>query len=104
MRRRRQLLRALCLSTVVAAALAGCAPGLAANPRYATDSGAQPQGVPETTPNKPAGPPAIDVPKNELSWRDCTSKTFSTAAIAPIPGVTLECANYDADLDTISGA
>jgi pimeloyl-ACP methyl ester carboxylesterase len=104
MRRRRHLLRALCLSTVVAAALAGCAPGLAANPRFATDSGAQPQGVPETTPNKPSGPPPIDKPKNELSWRDCTSKTFSTAATAPIPGVTLECASYDADLDSISGA
>jgi pimeloyl-ACP methyl ester carboxylesterase len=104
MRRRRHLLRALCLSTVVSAALAGCAPGLAANPRYATDSGAQPQGVPETTPNKPAGPPPIAVPKNELSWRDCTSTTFNAAATPPIPGVTLECASYDADLDTISGA
>jgi pimeloyl-ACP methyl ester carboxylesterase len=104
MRRRHQLFRALCLSTVVVAALAGCAPGLAANPRYATDSGAQPQGVPETTPNKPPGPPPMEAPKNELSWQDCTSKAFSTAAVAPVPGVTLECASYDADLDSISGA
>jgi pimeloyl-ACP methyl ester carboxylesterase len=104
MRRRRQLLRALCLSTVVSAVLAGCAPGLAANPRYATDSGAQPQGVPETTPSKPPGPPPIEAPKNELSWQDCTSKTFNTAKVAPMPGVTLECATYDADLDSISGA
>lgn len=89
---------------MVSAVLAGCAPGLAANPRFATDSGAQPQGVPETTTSKPPGPPPIAAPKNDLSWRDCTSKTFNSAAIPPMPGVTLECANYDADLDSISGA
>jgi pimeloyl-ACP methyl ester carboxylesterase len=104
MRSRRHLLRALCLSTVASVILAGCAPGLAANPRYATDSGAQPQGAPETTAKPPEGPPAIVAPKNELSWQDCTSRTFSTAAVAPMPGVTLECASYDADLDSISGA
>jgi pimeloyl-ACP methyl ester carboxylesterase len=102
MRRRRQLARALSLATVLAF-VAGCAPGLAANPRYATDSGARPQGAPQTT--KPApGPPAIEAPKNDLSWRDCTSRVFSEAAVPPIPGVTLDCASYDADLDPLNGA
>ena len=103
MRRDRQLLRALSLSVVVSAVLAGCAPGLAANPRYATDSGGSPQGQPQST-APPAGPPPIEAPKNDLSWRDCTSKVFSDAAIPPLPGVTLQCASYDADLDPISGA
>ena len=57
---RRRHARILGTSIVVLSTLlAGCAPGLAANPRYATDSGAKPQGQPETT--KPAdGPPAIE--------------------------------------------
>jgi pimeloyl-ACP methyl ester carboxylesterase len=100
MRRHHQLVRALCLSTVV---LAGCAPGLAANPRYATDSGAGPQGQASTTP-PPGGPPPVEAPKNDLSWRDCTSRVFSSAAVPAIPGVTLDCASYDADLDSINGA
>lgn len=91
------------LAVVASVALAGCSPGLAANPRYATDSGAQPQG--ETPSDVPtAGPPTIEVPKNELSWQDCTSRTFNRASLAPIPGVSLDCASYAADLDSIKGA
>jgi pimeloyl-ACP methyl ester carboxylesterase len=102
--RRRRLLRVLGTSTVVLSTLlAGCAPGLAANPRYATDSGAGPQGQPPTS-KAPEGPPAIEAPKNDLSWRDCTSRVFSDAEVEAIPGVTLECASYDADLDPINGA
>ncbi len=83
--------------------LTGCAPGLAANPRFATDTGAGPQGQPQTT-KAPVGPPPIAAPKNDLAWRDCTSRVFSDASVAPIPGVTLDCATYDADLDPINGA
>lgn len=102
--RRRRLVRILGTSTVaLSTLLAGCAPGLAANPRYATDSGAGPQGQPETS-KAPEGPPPIEAPKNDLSWRECTSRVFSDAAVPPIPGVTLDCATYDADLDPISGA
>ncbi len=94
---------ALCLGTVVSAVLAGCAPILAANPRFATDSGAKPQGAPQTT-TEPAGPPPIEAPKNELSWRDCTSQLFGDAGVSPPSGVSLDCADYDSDLDSISGA
>ena len=66
MRRHRQLLRALSLCVVASAVLAGCAPGLAANPRYATDSGAHPQGQPRHHAAQ-AGPPPIEAPKNDLS-------------------------------------
>jgi hypothetical protein len=43
---------ALSVSTV----LAGCVPGLAADPRFATNSGARPQGVAPAKP-PPSGPP-----------------------------------------------
>src|ERR1700758_3574202 len=102
MRRRRQLARTLFLATVLVF-VAACAPGLAANPRYATDAGARPQGAPQTT--KPTtGPPPIEAPKNDLSWKDCTSRVFNDAAVQPLPGVKLDCASYDADLDPINGA
>src|SRR4051794_15253778 len=102
MHRRRQLAKALSLATVLTF-VAACAPGLAANPRYATDSGAGPQGQPQTT-KPPSGPPPIEAPKQDLAWRDCTSRVFSDAAVQPLPGVKLDCASYDADLDPISGA
>jgi pimeloyl-ACP methyl ester carboxylesterase len=96
---------------VVAAILAtaslgvtACAPGLAANPRYASDSGHRAHNSPGATTPAPAGPPQVAVPKNELSWRDCTTKVFGDAAVAGPPGVTLDCATYDTDLDPISGA
>jgi pimeloyl-ACP methyl ester carboxylesterase len=94
----------LATALVAAAALVvGCAPGLAANPRYATESGRGPRGH-VSTPPKPGGPPAIEAPKNDLAWHDCTSKAFGDAgATAPV-GVTLDCADYDADLDPINGA
>lgn len=102
MRRHPLLLRALSLSTV-AFVLAGCAPGLAANPRFATDKGARPQGQPQTT-QQQAGPPAVEVPKNDLSWRPCADQVFGDAGVAPVPGVKIDCATYDADLDPIDGA
>jgi pimeloyl-ACP methyl ester carboxylesterase len=83
--------------------LAGCAPGLAANPRFGTNAGARPQGHATTT-KPPNGPAPIAAPKNDLPWHDCTSKEFSDAAVPPAPGVKLDCASYDADLDPVNGA
>jgi pimeloyl-ACP methyl ester carboxylesterase len=88
---------------VVTGLLAGCAPGFAANPRFATNAGARPQGKATTT-KPPNGPPPIAAPKNDLSWRDCTSKEFDDAAVPAAPGVKLDCASYDADLDPVNGA
>ncbi|MBV9319474.1 MAG: alpha/beta hydrolase, partial [Mycobacterium sp.] len=65
---------------VVTALLAGCVPVLAANPRYATNSGRRPQGAATRTP-PPGGPPPIAAPKNDLSWHDCTSRVFADAAV-----------------------
>lgn len=86
-----------------ALALAGCAPaGFAADPRFATDSGAGPQGQPETTAES-GGPPPIAAPKNKLPWHDCTSRVFGDAGVPATPGVKLDCASYDADVDPLGG-
>jgi len=94
------------LTAVLAAAttlLSGCVPILAANPRYASDSGHHGATAPTTTP-APAGPPEISAPKNDLAWKDCTTQGFHDADVAAPPGVRLDCADYDADLDPIGGA
>ena len=81
----------------------GCAPWLAANPNFASDSARNPGSAPVTSATT-GGPAEIAAPKNDLSWRDCTSKGFGDAGTPATPGVVLECAEYDADLDPISGA
>jgi pimeloyl-ACP methyl ester carboxylesterase len=98
---RRQITSAAIL-VAVTTVLAGCVPLLPADPRFATNSGARPQGVAPPKP-KPGGPPPIAAPKNDLSWRDCTAKIFADAAVKPGQGVRLDCANFDADLDPING-
>ncbi|MCF6386203.1 alpha/beta hydrolase [Mycobacterium sp. MBM] len=96
------ILPTIALSSV-AVLLTSCAPLLAANPRYATDDGAGPQGAPTTT-AQADGPPSIEAPKNDLAWQDCTSRVFGDAAVPAPPGITLDCASYAADLDPIKGA
>jgi hypothetical protein len=94
---------AVAAATVVSALLAGCAPWLAANPQFASDAARNPGDGPVTS-TVAAGPPAIAAPRNDLTWRDCTAKGFGDAGIPAIPGVAMECADYDADLDPVSGA
>ncbi|OBH00117.1 MULTISPECIES: alpha/beta hydrolase [unclassified Mycobacterium] len=97
--------RQITLATVLVAVttvVAGCVPGLAADPRFATNSGARPQGATTAKP-PPSGPPPIAAPKNDLPWHDCTAKVFGDAAVPPAAGVQLDCANYDADLDPNGG-
>ncbi len=97
--------RHLTSATILLAAttvLAGCIPVFGADPRFATDSGARPQGAATTKP-PPSGPPPIAAPKNDLSWRDCTSKVNADAGVPGAPGVKLDCATFDADLDPVNG-
>lgn len=88
---------------MVAVLVAGCAPWIAANPQFASDSArnsdASSAGVTEET-----GPPQLSAPRHDLLWRECTASVFDTAKVAAPPDVLLECAYYDADLDPITGA
>ncbi|MCB0942372.1 MAG: alpha/beta fold hydrolase, partial [Mycobacterium sp.] len=90
-------------TAALTALVTGCAPWLAANPQYASDH-AHNGGANPTTTKAAGGPPQIAAPKNDLAWKDCTSKVFGDAGTPAAPGVILECANYDADLDPVSGA
>jgi pimeloyl-ACP methyl ester carboxylesterase len=52
----------------------------------------------------PSGPPALAAPKNDLSWRDCSKRVLGDAGVTVAPGIQLECATYDADLDPVNGS
>lgn len=95
-------LTSVAAALAVSALLAGCVPGFPADPRFATISGAGPQGAAPTKP-PPSGPPPIAAPKNDLNWRDCTSRVFTDAALPAPAGVRLDCATYDTDLDPVNG-
>ena len=103
MRGQGRVITAVSVGAVTLTLLTGCAPWLAANPQFATDSARNPGAGPVTS-TEPGGPQAIAVPKNDLVWKDCTAKGFRDAGAQPTPGVQLECAEYDADLDPIAGA
>ncbi len=94
------------VATLVAATalLSGCVPLLGANPRYASDSGHPGGSGPSPTTAPPDGPPEIAAPKKDLAWSPCTTQVFGDAGVPAPPGVLLDCATYDADLDPISGA
>ena len=51
----------------------------------------------------PEGPPEIAAPRKTWPGRSA-SQVFGDAGVAVPPGVMLDCATYDADLDPISGA
>ena len=103
--RRRRLVRALSTSTVVLSALlTGCSPLSGRRSALCHRLRRRPAGPAAPAEKKADGPPAIEAPKNDLSWHNCTSQVFSDSAVQPLPGVTLDCATYDADLDSINGA
>ncbi len=103
MHRQGRVVAAISAGSAVLTVLTGCAPWLAANPQFATDA-ANNQGAAPTSGAAPEGPLAITAPKSDLVWRECTAKVFGDAGATPPPGVALDCADYDADLDPLTGA
>ncbi|MFM9034599.1 MAG: alpha/beta fold hydrolase [Mycobacterium sp.] len=103
MRRQARTRTAVTAGVAVLTFLTGCAPGLAANPKFATDSASNPGAAP-TTGNSAAGAPEFLAPKSDLVWNNCSAKGFRDAGAKPMPGVSLECAEYEADLDPVTGA
>lgn len=96
-------IRYLAPLAAVATVLAGCVPAApGADPRYA-DSDVKPQGA-VTTSVAPEGPSPISAPQHDLTWQNCASRVFGDAGVRVTPGVALECATFDADLDPLNGS
>lgn len=103
MRGQGRVISAVGVGAATLALLTGCAPWLAANPQFATDSARNPGAGPATS-STAGGPAELLAPKNDLVWKDCTGKGFGDAGVKPLPDMQLDCAEYDADLDPVAGA
>ena len=58
----------------------------------------------EAPPVQVIAPPPIAVPKKDMTWHECTSRVFGDATVPAVPGVILDCSDYDADLDSLGGS
>ena len=104
MRRHRQLLRALCLASVVAAVARRMRAGTGRQPALRHRLRRSPAGRPETTAGarrvrRPSRPPRTTCP-GATARHGCSAAPPSRRRRAS----RLDCASYDADLDPISGA
>ncbi len=85
----------------VVALLAGaCGAGPSERPEIAVEK--QSPGTPETEQKKPQlpKPPALEVPKTDLAWTDCTDDQLSSTGYGPGPDkLILECATYESHIE-----
>lgn len=80
---------------VAALLVAGCGAGPSDRPDIAVEQ--QSSGTPGTDEKKPAlpKPPALEVPKDDLAWTNCTDQTLAETGFGPGPqGLVLECSSY----------
>ncbi|WP_369640736.1 alpha/beta fold hydrolase, partial [Nocardia sp. JMUB6875] len=89
---------ALLASTLSVLVTTACGAGPSNRPAVAVEKPHQAGAVTTTAPD--AAPPAPEVPKTELAWKDCTAPTFSLLSLgAPPQGLVLECAEYTTQVD-----
>lgn len=96
MTQKRTLLAAV---LVLATMCAACGAGPSIRPDVAVEQ--QSPGRPaESSADAPPEPAALAVPTTDLTWGDCTAPTLGVFGLTSItPGLTLECAEYEADVD-----
>ncbi|MFI6866667.1 alpha/beta hydrolase [Nocardia sp. NPDC050406] len=93
---------ALLASTLSILVTTACGAGPSDRPAVAVERPHQAGAVETTTAAAP--PPAPEVPKTELAWRDCTVPSFNLLALgAPPAGLILECAEYTTQVDATGG-
>lgn len=90
--------RAVVLASALSIMTTGCGAGPSDRPGVAIER-APMQEKPNTSAPAPA-PPEAEVPKNDLSWRECTQPTFDRLELGPAPeGLVLDCAEYETPID-----
>ncbi|MCJ0976281.1 alpha/beta hydrolase [Rhodococcus sp. ARC_M12] len=89
----------LAAALVLATTCAACGAGPSMRPDVAVEqlSPGQPAESPAEAPPEPE---ALAVPTSDLAWAECTDATLGTFGLtSTTPGLTLECAEYEADVD-----
>ncbi|WP_405177226.1 alpha/beta hydrolase [Nocardia sp. NBC_01377] len=90
--------RAAVMASALSIMIAGCGAGPSDRPDVAVER----PGVASnpTTSAAAAPPPMAEVPKTDLSWRDCTAPTLNLLGLGPAPsGLVLDCAEYSTPID-----
>ncbi|MEV3963878.1 alpha/beta fold hydrolase [Nocardia sp. NPDC050193] len=91
--------RAVVPASALLIMIAGCGAGPSDRPHVAVE---RPPVPGESTASAQAPPPpAAEVPKKDLPWRECTRETFDGAGMGPGPaGLVLECADFSTPIDS----
>ncbi|MGW5111340.1 alpha/beta fold hydrolase [Nocardia sp. NPDC004123] len=90
---------ALLASTLSILVTTACGAGPSNRPAVAVEQPHQ-AGVATSTAPADATPPAPEVPKADLAWKDCTAPTLNLLSLgAPPQGLVLECAEYTSQVD-----
>ncbi|WP_435592743.1 alpha/beta hydrolase [Nocardia sp. bgisy118] len=90
--------RAAVLASALSMMIAGCGAGPSDRPVVAVEHPAVGGGEPSVS--TPPPPPVAELPKTDLSWRDCTKPTLDLLGLGPAPdGLVLDCAEYSTPID-----
>ncbi|MET7769793.1 alpha/beta hydrolase [Nocardia sp. NPDC005366] len=93
--------RAAVVASALSIMIAGCGAGPSDRPGVAVE---RPAVASEPTTSAAAAPPVAEVPKTDLSWRDCTAPTLDLLGLGPAPtGLVLDCAEYSTPIDASGG-
>jgi pimeloyl-ACP methyl ester carboxylesterase len=91
--------RAAVLAATLSIVTAGCGAGPSDRPGVAVQR--PPVAGTATTSAAPAPPPSAELPKTDLSWRECTQPTLDQLGLGPAPaGLVLDCAEYSTPIDS----
>ncbi|APE35891.1 hydrolase [Nocardia mangyaensis] len=94
-----RLTRAAVAAATLSIMLAGCGAGPSDRPAVAVERPGSGGG--QTEAPTPTAPATAEVPKTDLTWRDCTEATLSSLAFGDAPeGLVLECADFSTPIDT----
>lgn len=91
--------RAAVLAATLSIVTAGCGAGPSDRPGVAVQR--PPVAGTATTSAAPAPPPNAELPRTDLSWRECTQPTLDQLGLGPAPaGLVLDCAEYSTPIDS----
>ncbi|MBF6297483.1 alpha/beta hydrolase [Nocardia amamiensis] len=94
--------RAAVLAATLSIVTAGCGAGPSDRPGVAVQR--PPVAGNATTSAAPQAPPNAELPKTDLSWRECTQPTLDQLGLGPAPaGLVLDCAEFSTPID-VGGA
>lgn len=93
-------MRRLGLLAIVLALCSACGAGPSTRPHVAVEREGGGSAPTSTEVPHPDAPPALESPKSNVAWTECTQETLDRVGLGPAPaGAVLECGHYEAPID-----